>query len=69
MDTVYTVTGMTCQHCVSHVKEEVGAIPGVEGVSLDLDSGRLVVSSAAPIGFDRVTAAVQEAGEYTVAPA
>ena len=29
----YTVTGMTCDHCVAHVTEEVSAIPGVTGVA------------------------------------
>jgi copper chaperone CopZ len=69
MDTAYTVTGMTCQHCVSHIKEEVGAIPGVEAVILDLDSARLVVRAARPVDVAAVEAAVREAGDYAVAPA
>ena len=28
-ETTYHVTGMTCQHCVASVTEEVGAIDGV----------------------------------------
>ena len=38
--TEYTVTGMTCQHCVNAVTREVGGIDGVTGVDVDLDSGR-----------------------------
>lgn len=63
----YTVTGMTCGHCVSSVKEEVGAIAGVSDVAVDLKSGRLTVTSAAPLPVDTVTAAVEEAG-YTAQP-
>ena len=62
----YTVSGMTCGHCVSAVTEEVSAIPGVTGVDVDLDSGSLKVTSDAPVDFDRIVAAVAEAGDYTV---
>ncbi|MDH6676229.1 copper chaperone [Rhodococcus sp. LBL1] len=63
----YTVTGMTCGHCVASVKEEVGAIAGVSDVAVDLQSGRLTVTSAAPLPESAVTAAVEEAG-YTAQP-
>ena len=62
----YTVTGMTCSHCVSSVTEEVGELPGVSDVQVDLASGRLTVTSDAPLGADRVGAAVEEAG-YSLA--
>ncbi|MDR1852184.1 MAG: cation transporter [Propionibacteriaceae bacterium] len=64
----YTVKGMTCGHCVNAVKEEVGGIKGVDGVELDL-GGDLKVTSATPIDFADITAAVSEAGDYTVQPA
>jgi copper chaperone len=58
----YTVTGMTCEHCVRAVTEEVGAIPGVTAVDVDLASGGLRVTTDAPVGDDAVRAAVEEAG-------
>lgn len=64
----YTVTGMTCGHCVSAVREEVGRIPGVESVDVDLASGRVVVESGAPLTDSDVLAAVDEAG-YEAVPA
>ncbi|MBN9105791.1 MAG: heavy-metal-associated domain-containing protein [Propionibacteriaceae bacterium] len=63
----YTVTGMTCDHCVAHVTEEVSAIPGVTGVAVSLADGKLEVTSADPIDFDRIVEAVAEAGDYSVA--
>jgi len=59
--TTYTVTGMTCGHCVSSVKEEVGEVAGVTGVDVDLETGRVDVSGDS---FDdaAVRAAVKEAG-------
>jgi copper chaperone len=58
----YTVTGMTCEHCVRSVTEEVGALSGVTGVDVDLASGGLTVTSEAPVPGDAVRAAVEEAG-------
>ncbi len=63
----YTVTGMTCNHCVNAVKEEVSEIPGVTAVEVELDSGRLEVTSDDPVDFDRIVEAVAEAGDYSVA--
>jgi len=60
--TEYTVTGMTCQHCVNAVAKEVGGIDGVTGVDVDLDSGRVSVSSEQPVDAAAVLAAVNEAG-------
>jgi copper chaperone len=58
----YTVTGMTCAHCVTAVTEEVGALPGVTSVAVDLESGALTVTSDAPVDDAAVAAAVDEAG-------
>ncbi|NIH88316.1 heavy-metal-associated domain-containing protein [Amycolatopsis granulosa] len=58
----YTVTGMTCEHCVRSVSEEVGEIPGVTGVAVDLPTGKVTVTSEQEITTDAVRAAVEEAG-------
>ena len=68
MITSYTVTGMTCNHCVHAIKEEVSAVPGATGVELTLEDAKPNVSSEAPVDFDRIVEAVYEAGEqYSVA--
>ena len=66
MKQTWTVTGMTCGHCVQSVTEEVSAVPGAEEVDVDLASGRLTVSSDQPLDDAAVRAAVEEAG-YQVA--
>ncbi|NNG19867.1 heavy-metal-associated domain-containing protein [Naumannella sp. ID2617S] len=65
----YTVTGMTCGHCVQAVTEEVSAIDGVTDVSVELQGGRLTITSDQPIELERVAEAVDEAGDYQVTPA
>ena len=62
----YAVTGMTCAHCVASVTEEVQEIDGVTAVDVDLDTGRLSVTSQQPVSDAHVHAAVEEAG-YQVA--
>ncbi|GGL43030.1 heavy-metal-associated domain-containing protein [Nocardia jinanensis] len=62
----YTVTGMTCGHCVQSVQTEIGKIDGVTSVDVDLASGRVVVAGRAPISDADIAAAVDEAG-YEIA--
>ncbi len=59
----FTVSGMTCQHCVASVTEEVNELPGVSGVDVDLATGRLQV--VGDVTAEQVQAAVAEAGSYT----
>jgi copper chaperone CopZ len=58
----YTVTGMTCGHCVASVTEEIEEIAGVENVDVVLESGAVTVTSSTPLERAAVEAAVTEAG-------
>ncbi len=58
----YTVTGMTCGHCVASVTEEISEIPSVENVEVVLESGAVTVTSSEPLDRSAVQAAVEEAG-------
>lgn len=60
----YTVTGMTCGHCVASVTEEVQEIPGIEGVDVVLESGSLTITSSEPVDEAAVRTAVEEAGYH-----
>lgn len=62
----YRVSGMSCAHCEAAVQGEVAGIPGVDGVTVSADTGRLVVTSALPIDANAVLAAVDEAGFQAV---
>lgn len=62
----YRVTGMTCGHCEASVREEVGAIAGVEDITVSAQTGRLVVTAAGEIDDAKVLAAVEEAGYSAV---
>lgn len=63
--TTVHVTGMTCDHCVAAVTEELDALPGVTGVSVALVAGGttpVTVLSEQPLDESAVAAAVDEAG-------
>jgi copper chaperone len=64
----YTVTGMTCEHCVASVTEEISELPGVQGVAVDLPTGAVTVTSEQPLDDAAVRGAVEEAG-YELAAA
>ncbi|MCK0091450.1 MAG: heavy-metal-associated domain-containing protein [Rhodococcus sp.] len=64
--TTVTVSGMTCGHCVSSVREEISEIPGVTGVEVDLASGRVDIESNTALDSAAIAAAVDEAG-YKIA--
>ena len=65
--TQYQVTGMTCGHCESAVREEVSKIAGVSQVDVSAATGKLVITSANPLADTDVVAAVDEAGYEAVA--
>jgi copper chaperone len=61
-ESTYTVTGMTCGHCVASVTEEISEIDGVTDVAVDLPTGAVTVTSTTPVDSAEVRAAVEEAG-------
>ena len=65
--TEFTVSGMTCGHCVAAVTEELMAIPGVGSAEVDLATGAVVLISDAPVAAEAIGEAVAEAG-YAVVP-
>jgi copper chaperone len=58
----WTVTGMTCDHCVHAVTEEVSGIDGVQSVEVDLATGAVTVVADPQPTREQMAAAVDEAG-------
>jgi copper chaperone len=59
---LFHVAGMTCDHCVRAVRDEVGKVPGVREVDVDLTSGEVVVRSDEAVDAGAVRSAIEEAG-------
>lgn len=67
MQTTINVSGMTCGHCVSAVTMELSLIPSVTEVDVDLESGKVTVTSDAPLEPALLATAIDEAG-YELVP-
>jgi copper chaperone CopZ len=65
MQTVYSVPGMSCDHCRVAIAGEVGVVAGVSAVAVDLSAKHVTVTGA---GYDdaAVRAAIDDAG-YDIA--
>ncbi len=63
----FTVSGMTCGHCVQAVTAELTKLADVSDVTVDLATGVATVESSRPLDSTEVAAAVDEAG-YELAP-
>ena len=63
----FHVAGMTCDHCVHAVADELQALDGVEAVDVDLAAGTASVTANRQLTDDEVSEALDEAGAYALA--
>jgi copper ion binding protein len=64
MTITYSVPGISCGHCRTAITGEVGRLPGVSAVEVDLDAKRVTVTGA--VDDRAVRDAIDDAG-YDVA--
>jgi copper chaperone CopZ len=67
----FAVHGMTCGHCASAVTEELKALDGVTDVQVSLVAGgtsAVTVDATRELTPAEVAAALDEAGDYSLAP-
>lgn len=64
----YSVSGMTCDHCVNSVRTEIGKLSGVTDVAVELSTGHVTITSVTTLDEADVIAAIDEAG-YAASPA
>lgn len=67
MQTTINVSGMTCGHCVSAVTMELSLLPSVTEVEVDLESGKVTITSDAELDKAQLETAIDEAG-YELVP-
>ena len=67
---IVKVQGLTCGHCAHAVTEEISALDGVTTVSVDLvpnGVSTVTVAAESELTTEALTAALSEAGDYTLA--
>ena len=63
---VYTVIGMTCQHCAQTLTGELSEVDGVTEVAVNLATGTVTVASTDELSDHLVESAVAHAGYQLV---
>lgn len=69
MNTTVNVSGMTCEHCIASVKEELGELEGVREVSVDLHAdgvSSVQIESDRELSPEEISGAIEEAGYRVV---
>jgi copper chaperone len=56
------VTGMSCDHCARAVRAEVGGLPGVTAVDVDVTAGKVMITGSPLPGPEALREAIAEAG-------
>jgi copper chaperone CopZ len=59
---ILEVSGMTCNHCVKHVRAALEQVAGVAEVEVDLGAGRATVKHHGETELASLIAAVDDAG-------
>jgi copper ion binding protein len=57
-----SIEGMSCGHCVSHVKEALSELNGVTNVDVDLEAKSAVLEASADVKDEDIKYAVDDAG-------
>lgn len=65
--TSFNVEGMTCEHCVAAVTEELESLANVRSADVTLSDGSVRLDLAGPVTDEELAAAIDEAG-YRIVP-
>ena len=63
---VIKVSGMSCEHCATAVRAEIGGLTGVSDVDVDVASGEVKIT-ADPVPDDAALRAAVDAAGYELA--
>jgi copper chaperone len=63
----FQVPGVSCQHCVNAITQEVSALPGVQKVQVALENKTVTVEHGDEVSTAAIVAAINEAGYDEVA--
>lgn len=56
------IEGMSCGHCVKHVKEALSELEGVSGVDVNLETKTAVIEAEAQVSDEAIKAAIDDVG-------
>lgn len=60
------VEGMSCGHCVNHVKEALNELNGVTSVDVNLDTKTAIIAASDEVKDEEIKFAIEDAGYEVV---
>jgi copper chaperone CopZ len=60
------IEGMSCGHCVSHVKQALSGLNAVIGVDVKLDAKTAIIEATVDVNDEDIRLAIDEAGYEVV---
>jgi len=57
-----SIEGMSCGHCVRHVKEALSELAGVTAVEVSLEAKNAVIETSAEVKDEDIKMAIEDAG-------
>lgn len=60
------IEGMSCGHCVSHVKEALSELSGITSVDVNLDSKTAIIEAPTDVKDEDIKFAIDDAGYEVV---
>ena len=62
MKTILNIEGMSCAHCVQHVKEALESSAGVKSAEVSLEAKTAIIEHEEGVSFDTLKSAVEKEG-------
>ncbi|MDI3508480.1 MAG: copper chaperone [Clostridiales bacterium] len=59
---VFSVKGMSCDHCVKNIEKAVKTLDGVDDVRADLDTKEVTVKYSGDVNGEDIKKAINDAG-------
>jgi copper ion binding protein len=60
------IEGMSCGHCVNHVKEALSELKGVTSVNVSLEAKSAVIEASSDVKDEEIRYAIDDAGYEVV---
>lgn len=67
-ESVLSIEGMTCDHCVRSIEKALAQVPGVSRVKVSLFPPQAVVTSEGDLDLPKALKAVEEEGYHAHVP-
>ncbi len=66
IEQIYRVPDVSCEHCVRAITDELGKLPGIQNVGVDLKTKLVTVQHDGSVSDAELRAGIEEAG-YDIA--